>query len=379
MEDYKKRTWAEIDLSAIENNVRAMTAKLPAGCRFLGVVKADAYGHGAVPVTKRLEKCGCSYLAVACIDEAEELRKAGIEMPILILGATAAEYAETLSDLDATQALGDVATARAYAKALDETGKKLKVHIKLETGMGRLGFDVKNGDVSNAVEAVQLPNLQPEGVFTHFAVSDEPSREGCEAYTRKQFQAFTDAISEIERRANIKFGIRHCTNSGAMINYPETYLDMVRPGIALYGLYPAKEQGQIALCPAMSLRSRIVAVTDHAAGDSIGYGCAFTAKRSSRFAVIPIGYADGLHRVLSNKLEVLIHGKRCPQVGRICMDMCMVDVTDVPDVKAGDVATIFGADGKETISVDALAEKAGTISYELLCAVSPRVPRVYVG
>ncbi len=245
--------------------------------------------------------------------------------------------------------------------------------------MGRLGFDVKNRDVSNAVEAVQLPNLQPEGVFTHFAVSDEPSREGCEAYTRRQFKAFMDATSEIERRANIKFDIRHCTNSGAMINYPETYLDMVRPGIALYGLYPAKEQGGIALRPAMSLRSRIAAVTDHAAGDSIGYGCTFTAKRPSRFAVIPVGYADGLHRALSNKLEFLIHGKRCPQVGRICMDMCMVDVTGAPDVKAGDVATIFGADGKETISVNELAEKAGTISYELLCAVSPRVPRVYVG
>ena len=371
------RTWAEIDLSAIEENVRAMTAKLPDGCRFLGVVKADAYGHGAVPVAMRLEVCGCGYLAVACIDEAVELRKAGIKLPILILGMTAADCAKALVDLDVTQTVGDLATAKAYSKALDGTGKKLKVHIKLETGMGRLGFDVKNGDVSNAVEAVQLPGLLPEGVFTHFAVSDEPAREDCDAYTRKQFRAFLDAVSEIERRADMKFAIRHCTNSGAMINYPETYLDMVRPGIALYGLYPAKEHSGIALRPAMSLRSRIAAVTEHEAGDSIGYGCTFTAQRASRFAVVPIGYADGLHRVLSNRIEVLLHGKRCPQVGRICMDMCMVDVTDVPDVRAGDIATIFGADGRERISVDELAEKAGTISYELLCAVSPRVPRVY--
>ncbi len=379
MDDCKKRTWAEIDLSAIEDNVRSMKSKLPAGCRFLGVVKADAYGHGAVPVAKRLEQYGADYLAVACIDEAEELRAAGVRLPILIFGATAADYAVQLAELGVTQAVSSLEMARAFSEKLAAAGKTLRVHLKLETGMGRTGFDVKRGDVADAVEAVRLPGLDPEGVFTHFAVSDEPARAGCDAYTQKQFQIFTDAIASIEREAGLKFRIRHCTNSGAMVNYPAFCLDMVRPGIDLYGLYPGAERGEVTLRPAMALRSRIAAVTEHEAGDAISYGCTFTAQRKIRLAVVPIGYADGLHRTLSGKIEVLIHGVRCRQVGRICMDMCMVDVTDVPDVREGDTATIFGTDGSESISVDELAEKAGTISYEMLCAVSPRVPRVYLG
>lgn len=379
MEDCKKRTWAEIDLTAIEDNVRNMKAKLPEGCRFLGVVKADAYGHGAVPVAKRLESCGADYLAVACIDEAEELRGAGIRLPILILGATPADYAARLSELGVTQAVSSPEMARAYSEKLTAAGKTLKVHLKLETGMGRTGFDVKGGNVAAAAEAVRLPGLETEGAFTHFAVSDEPNRAGCDAYTRKQFQIFLDAVTEIEYETGRKISICHCANSGAMINYPEFYLDMVRPGIDLYGLYPAKERGEIVLRPAMALRSRIAAITDHEAGDSISYGCTYTVTRKTRLAVVPIGYADGLHRALSGKIDILIHGKRCAQVGRICMDMCMVDVTGVPDVQIGDIATIFGSDGGETISADELAEAAGTISYELLCAVSPRVPRVYIG
>jgi alanine racemase len=379
LEESKTRTWAEVDLSAIEDNVRNMRSRLPDGCRFLGVVKADAYGHGAVPVAKRLERCGADYLAVACIDEAEELRAAGIQLPILILGATPADCALRLSELDVTQAVGSLAMGRAFSEKLTAAGRTLKVHLKLETGMGRTGFDVKRGDVSGAAETVRLPGLVPEGVFTHFAVSDEPARDGCDEYTKMQFRVFMDAVAKIEREADMRFQIRHCTNSGAMINYPEYYLDMVRPGIDLYGLYPGAERGNVVLRPAMALRSRIAAVTEHEAGDSISYGCTFTAPKKIRLAVVPIGYADGLHRVLSGKIDVLIHGVRCRQVGRICMDMCMVDVTDVPDVQEGDTATIFGADGAEEISVDELAHLAGTISYELLCAVSPRVPRVYIG
>lgn len=379
MEECKKRTWAEIDLSAIADNVRAIKACLPEGCRFLGVVKADAYGHGALAVSKRLEQCGADYLAVACIDEAEELRAAGIMLPILILGTTPTELAPRLSELGVTQTIGTLDDARAFSERLAAAGRTLKVHIKLETGMGRLGFDVKRGDVAAALEAVRLPGLVPEGVFTHFAVSDEPARAGCDAYTRMQFRTFLDAVGKIERGAGMKFAIRHCVNSGAMVNYPAFCLDMVRPGIDLYGLYPGSERGALTLRPAMALRSRIAAVVEHEAGDSISYGCTFTAAHKMRVAVVPIGYADGLHRVLSEKISFLIHGVRCPQIGRICMDMCMVDVSGVPDARAGDVATIFGSDGGETISVDELAEKAGTISYELLCAVSPRVPRVYIG
>ncbi|MGI5984920.1 MAG: alanine racemase [Clostridiales bacterium] len=370
-----KRTWAEINLSAINCNYRSMREKLPENCKFMGVVKADAYGHGAVPIAGFLEKAYCDYLAVAFIDEAEELRNAGNKLPILILGATPVEFVERLTKLNVTQTVSNLETAREYSEALSKLGEKLKIHIKLETGMGRLGFNVKNGDVNEVVSMLSFPNLEAEGIYTHFSVSDEPSKD---EYTHRQFRVFCEAVDKIEKEAGVDFAIRHCVNSGAMVNYPKMYLDMVRPGLALYGMYPGAEKGDISLSPAMELKSRIAAVTEHEAGDCISYGAAFTADKKMRIAVLPIGYADGLHRVLSNKIDVLIHGRRCRQIGRICMDMCMVDVTEVPDAKAGDVATIFGQDGEESISVNELAEKAGTISYELVCAVSQRVPRVYI-
>ena len=371
----KKRTWAEIKISGIGYNYYTMKAKLPENCKFMGMIKADAYGHGAVPIARYLELVHCDYLAVACIDEAQELRDAGNKLPILVLGTTPIEFTERLVKLSVAQSVGNVDMARGYSSELGKLGAKLKIHLKLETGMGRQGFYVKNGDVSEAVSTLSLPNFEAEGVYTHFAVSDELSKDD---YTQKQFKLFTDAIEKIEKEAGIHFEIRHCANSGAMINYPEMYLDMVRPGIALYGMYPGAEKGGLRLAPAMELKSRVIAVSDYEAGDCISYGCTFTADKKTRVAVIPIGYADGLHRVLSNKIDVLIHSKRCRQIGRICMDMCMIDVTDVPEVKVGDIATIFGYDGHEFISVNELAEKAGTISYEMVCAISQRVPRVYI-
>lgn len=371
----KKRTWAEIKLSSIGYNYNSMREKLPENCKFMGVVKADAYGHGAVPIAQYLESLKCDYLAVACIDEAEELRNAGNKLPILILGATPVEFIEKLIELDVTQTVTDFESAKNYSNVLTKINKNLKIHIKLETGMGRLGFEVKNGDVSKVVSALSLPNFDVEGVYTHFAVSDESLKDD---YTQSQFKVFADAVDEIEKTTGIVFSIKHCTNSGAMINYPQMYLNMVRPGIALYGMYPGLEKGDIELAPVMELKSRIVAVADHEAGAYISYGCTFKVEKNMKIAVLPIGYADGLHRVLSNKIDVLIRGQRCKQIGRICMDMCMVDVTEVPDVKVGDIATIFGHDGREVISVNELAEKAGTISYEIVCAVSQRVPRVYI-
>ena len=371
----KKRTWAEIKLSALEYNYNSMRAKLPENCKFVGIVKADAYGHGAVPVARYLEELKCDYLAVACVDEAVELRKAGNQLPILILGATPAEFVDKLIELDITQTISNLSTARQFSHALEKLNKTLKIHIKLETGMGRLGFDVKNGDVSDVLSVLKLPNFEVEGIFTHFAVSDELIKDD---YTQKQFSIFRETVEKIEKESGTSFSIKHCANSGAMINYPEMYLNMVRPGLALYGMYPGKETGDISLVPVMELKSRIIAVSDHEQGESISYGCTFTTDKRMRIAVLPIGYADGLHRVLSNKIEVLIHEKRCRQVGRICMDMCMVDVTDVPEVKEGDIATLFGQYGEEMISVNALAEKAETISYEMVCAVSQRVPRVYI-
>jgi len=371
MDDKQKRTWAQIDLDAIEANVKNMRAKLPEGCRFLGVVKADAYGHGSVPVAKRLEQIGVEYLAVACLDEVRTLREAGITRPILILGITPAEYAKELCELNATQAVGSIGLARGLNEALKGTDAKLKVHIKLETGMGRTGFRAWGADnLADELEAVNMEHFQVEGVFTHFCVSDadEPV---CE-YTEVQFKRFLETIDRIEQASGKKFAIRHCTNSGAMMSFPETYLDMVRPGVSLYGMYPGSERSTVELHSAMTLYSRVAGVETHFPGDTIGYGRTFTAEREMRVAILPIGYADGLHRTLSNKLEVWLGGKRCRQIGRICMDMCMVDVTGT-DVKTGDVAEIFG----EHIPVDELADKAGTIHYELCCAVAPRVPRVY--
>ena len=371
----RSRTWAEISLDSIEHNYRAMRARLPEGCRFLAVVKADAYGHGAVKVARLLEKCGADYLAVACFSEALELRQAGVALPILILGYTAPELAVELAELNITQAVGDFGMAIELSRRLAEAGKTLKIHIKLETGMGRTGFySGDEGDFLRLKQTLSLPGLDAEGIFTHFAVSDEPREL---EYTQTQFRRFMDTMALLEKETGYSFKIRHCTNSGAMINYPQVYLDMVRPGLALYGMYPAAEHGALELRPAMQLKSRIAMITNHKKGDSISYGRTFRADRDMRVAVLPIGYADGLHRVLSNRLEVLINGRRCRQIGRICMDMCMVDVTGLPGVKPGDIATIFGHDGEAFIPVEELAEKAGTISYELVCAVSRRVPRVY--
>lgn len=372
MDDRKKRTWAEVSLGAIEHNYRAMRAKLPAGCRFLGVVKADAYGHGAVPVARLLEKLGAEYLAVACLDEARALREASIGLPILILGYTPPEYAPELAELDITQAVGNLETAEALSKALDGTDKTLKVHLKLETGMGRTGFRVfGQWKALPAATAVRLPHLSAEGVFTHFCVSD--GEEGVRDFTHEQLARFEEGIRAIETRSGHKFAIRHCTNSGAMHAFPETYMDMVRPGVSLYGLYPGPVRDQIDLIPAMTLKSRVAYVERHEPGDTVSYGRTFTVERPSEIAVVPIGYADGLHRTLSNKLEVMVNGKTAPQVGRICMDMCMVDVTGL-GVKPGDEVEIFG----RSMPIDDVADKAGTIHYELTCAVSARVPRVFV-
>lgn len=372
----QKRTWAEISLGSIAYNCRNMREKLPEGCRFLGVVKADGYGHGAVPVARCMEEAGASYLAVACIDEAAELRKAEIGLPILILGTTPPNLAVQLAGMQITQTVCDLETARRMSELLEGTGETLKIHVKLDTGMGRIGFQTGDGRAMEEMEALlRLPGLDAEGIFTHLAVSDEP---GGEAYTRLQFQRFVRTIEALEKTTGHHFAIKHCANSGAMVNYREFCLDMVRPGIATYGMYPGPDKGGLDLRPAMQLRSRIAAITEHAAGETISYGRTFTAEAPMRIAVLPIGYADGLHRVLSNQIDVLIRGQRAKQVGRICMDMCMVDITHIPACRVGDVATIFGRDGDAFIPVEEQAEKAGTISYEMVCAVSKRVPRVYV-
>lgn len=367
-----KRTWAEIHLENIEHNFLTLQSRLPEGCRCLGVVKADAYGHGALAVAGTLERIGCTYLAVACIDEAAALRAGGIRTPILILGPTPAECTEDLIRLDITQAVGNAA----YAAELNAAAGSgvLKVHAKLETGMGRTGFPANEDGLAELITAMALPQLDFEGVFTHFAMADVPG----DPYTAQQYERFRSTYLAAEQASGRAFRIHHCENSGAVIHTPLQYgEDLARPGVALYGLYPDSLREGPQLKPVMVLKSRIAAVTRHRAGDTIGYGRTYTCPRDMRIAVLPIGYADGLHRALSNKLEVEIGGKRVRQIGRICMDLCMLDITDLPEteVNAGTVATVFGG----LVEIDELAEKAGTIHYELCCAVSPRVPRVLFG
>ena len=374
MKQTQTRTWTEIDLSNLEHNYRALRAMLPQGCRFLGVVKADAYGHGAVQVARRLETLGAEYLAVACLDEALELRQAGITTPILILGYTPTDRAEALLDNGITQTVYDVEMARVLSNAAAAAGKTLKIHVKADTGMSRLGWLCGGEDQSAAVEAIAqvcaLPGLEAEGIYTHFANAD-----GDEDYTMLQFTRFLDLLEALKERG-ITFAIRHCAASAAALKFPCTHLDMVRPGIALYGHYPDPSCEGLdgpGLRPVMTLKTRVASVKAVPAGTPVSYGCTHVLDRETKLAALTIGYADGLPRLCSDKLEVLIGGQRAPVVGRICMDMCMADVTGL-DVAPGDEVEVFG----EHLPIEDVAALAGTIQYELLCAVSPRVHRAYL-
>ncbi len=374
MNDLQKRTWAEISLPNIRHNYEAIRKSLPAGCRFLGVVKADAYGHGAVPVSKLLQEAGADYLAVSCLDEALELRENGVSMPILILGHTPPEYTETLIANRITQTVSALAKAKEYAEAAGALGKTLKIHIKLDTGMSRLGYLCAGGyyetGVENLVKTVALPHLDIEGVYTHFAVSDEPG-EDCERYTRAQFKLFTDVIAAVESRSGFHFRIRHCANSGAVVSYPEMALDMVRPGELLYGY--GDTSGLLGLRPCMRLVTTVSTIKFYEPGTSVSYGRRFVTERRTRMGVLAVGYADGLPRLCSNKVSFAVPGGFAPQRGNICMDMCMVDLTDLPQVNVGSEVELFGPEN----SIEKLSDAAQTIPYELLCAVSKRVPRVY--
>ena len=365
------RTWVEISLSTLEHNYQEIRAHLPEQCELLGICKANSYGHGAVRVAQLLQQLGCRWIAVNNYDEAEELRAAGISTEILLLSPQPANIAVDLVDLDVTQSISSLDYAQRLSRHLAGTEHNLKSHLKLETGMGRTGFDaMDDSHLDDLLAALELPNLDVTGIFTHMAVADEPG----DPFNDLQFERFNVVIRELEQRSGKTFRLRHCANSGAVLYYPEMALDMVRPGLLLYGLYPGEDRGGFDLIPAMQLRSRVCEITTHRKGDTISYGRTFTCDRDMRLAVLPVGYADGLLRELSGKIDVKIRGHRCRQVGRICMDMCMIDITDFPDIKVGDVATVFGKDP----TASEQAEKAGTIPYELLCAVSHRVPRVYV-
>ncbi len=371
------RAWAEVNLDALARNYRLLRGLAP-GAKFLGLVKADAYGHGAVPVARKLQALGADMLAVACLAEAVQLRRAGLTLPVLCLGQTPPELAGLLLEYGVTQTVGDLETGRALSAAAVQAGKTLNIHVKVDTGMGRLGFVYyQDGDeaalerAGREIQALRaLPGLEAEGIFTHFADAD-----GSEAYTSNQYDRIQDVIGELWDRGLHPFQIYHCAASAAVLNYPWTqnHMNMIRPGIALYGCMPGPGMENPGLEPVMTVKSRVAVVRDLPAGAKISYGCAATLERDSKIAVLPLGYGDGLPRALSNQLEVLIGDRLCPVLGRICMDMCMVDVTDAPGVKAGDVAAVYGPGLTEKA-----AWLAGTIPYELLCQLTPRIPRLYL-
>lgn len=370
------RAWAEIELDNIAHNVREIRKITNRRTEIMGVVKADAYGHGVWGVTKTLLDSGVDRLAVSMLDEAIQLRKNGIGVPILILGYTDPSRADDVIINEVTQTVFSHELAQALSKAAVKHGKSIKVHIKIDTGMTRVGFMPGYSAVKNVIEISKLPGLVIEGLFTHFATADEKDR----SYTYMQFEKFMSICNELSR-IGIHIPVKHVCNSAAIIEYPEMHLDLVRPGIILYGMFPSQDvdKKKIELKPAMALKANITMVKDVEEQTSISYGRIYTTQRGSKIATIPIGYADGYTRLLSQKGIVLINGQKIPIVGRICMDQCMADITDlVAPVKVGDEVVLFGKQGDNEISVEDIAEAIGTISYEILCIIGKRIPRVYI-
>ena len=366
----QRGAWAEINLDAVANNVRTAKASLKPGTKLCAVVKADAYGHGAVRVAQEAARNGADFFAVALLQEGVALRDAGIDLPILVLGAMLPNVADLVVRYDISHAVFDEERLFALNEAALRQHKKAKIHLKIDTGMHRIGVHVKDAG-RFAKLAASLPGIELEGVFSHFATADADDKD----YAAYQFARFQEALKLIEAEG-VKIPIRHICNSAALTELEEYQLDMVRQGITLYGLHPA----HMISCyknfePVMTVKTLVSYVKHLPAGSSIGYGRSFTTKRPSVIATIPIGYADGVSRQLSNKGYMLVNGEKAPIVGKVCMDQLMLDVTDIPEVKVGDEVIVFG--GHE-LPMELVAEWANTICYELVCAVSPRVPREYV-
>lgn len=368
-----KRTWAEINLDNLEHNYKSIRRIAGNNVKFLGVVKADAYGHGSLRISKTLARLGADYLAVSSLDEAEELRYGGIDLPILILGHTPPTQVEKLVKYNITQTVTCEAKALEYESAAEKIGAKLKIHIKLDTGMSRLGFLCRNEHFNDCIAAIMrscsLAHLVSEGIFTHFSVADEDGEENIE-YTEKQFELFMSVISALESKG-LRFPIRHCANSGAFANFPQTYLDMVRPGLLTYG-YGAFAK-KLGLLPVMSEKTIIGTIKILDSNTSVSYGRLYTTAAKQRVGVLPIGYADGLFRRFSNGYQVSLPYGKAKILGRICMDMCMIDLSDYPQSEVGDEVEIFGNNS----TIEKMSEYADTIPYEITCAVSKRVPRIY--
>lgn len=373
MEKNLRAVWAEIDLNKIENNMKRIK-ELAGDREVIAVVKADAYGHGATSVVPVLLENGASKLAVAVIAEGIELRDAGIKEPIMILGYTPLELGEDLINYDIEQTVYDLEYAKELSNIAKKLGKKAKIHIALDTGMGRIGFLPNEESFKDVVEIYNLDGLDVCGIFTHFSTADEEDK----TYTYEQFNKIKDFNDKL-KEVGIDIKLKHASNSGAIIDLPETYLDGVRAGIILYGYYPSDEvnKDRLKLEPALTLKTRVSHVKTLDKDMYISYGRTFKTERKSVIATLPIGYADGYLRLLSGKAKVIINGKFANVVGRICMDQCMIDVTDIGDVKVSDEVILLGEDGDLKFNADDMAEAMGTINYEVLCMIRHRIPRIY--
>ena len=367
------RAKVEIDLKVLEENYRAIRAKVPSDVRMLCVVKADGYGHGAVPVARRLESAGANYFGVATIDEGIELRNDGISLPVLVMGGVMPwDETATLWEHQLTPVLADFEGLRRLAQDAKQRKAPINAHVKVDTGMGRLGFSLDELEgLAKALKSAEC--IRVEGAMSHFSCSEQR-----DAYGMAQISRFREAVSFLKAHAILP-SLLHMANSGAVCQYPEAYFSMVRVGIMLYGSYSDSSLAdKIPVRPIMKLASRVAYVKVFPAQSALSYGRTFITKRKTKVAYIAAGYADGIPRALSNKGAVLLHGQRCPIIGRVCMDWLLADVTDLPDVELGEEAVLMGAAGNDSITADEIAGHAGTIPYEILCSISRRTSRAYV-
>ena len=375
--EYTKRSWAAVDLDAIAHNAGVIRTLLAPSCRIMAVVKADAYGHGDKYVAEELARAGTrvEWFGVSCFEEALALRAQGIERDILVFGPTAPERAWMLERYNITQTVFGAEYAARLGQAAQEQGVTVPIHIKVDTGMARLGFAAESS-AADIADICRRQEFRAGGIYTHFSCADEADADAV-AYTRAQYADFCAVLAELAEQG-ITFSLRHCCNSAATFNFPDMHMDMVRPGVALYGLNPGSDRPEAQqLHPAMALYSTVSMVKDVPAGTAVSYGRVYRAAQPLRVATVAIGYADGYARALSGKARMLVRGQFAPVIGRVCMDQLMLDVTGIAGVQAGDMVTLVGQDGAQALTFDEMAALSGTIHYEKICLIGKRVPRVY--
>ena len=378
--------WAEIDLKAIAHNVGELRRITKPDARLMAVVKANGYGHGAVEVSRCALENGAAMLGVARIEEGIQIRKAGINAPTLVFGYTLPRLAGDLLHYDLTQSVATSAAARELSQAASSLAKPIKIHLKVDTGMGRLGLlstpetsgspqKINADALAEALAIADLDGLQLEGIFTHFAAADSADK----AYANYQLELFLHFVKNLQK-AGLNPALKHAANSGALIDMPRSHLDLVRPGISIYGLYPSDEVDcpKVSLMPAMTLKTQIIQLKKVPAGFNVSYGMTYTTPHPTTIATIPLGYADGLNRRLSSRGQMLVGGQRVPIIGRVCMDLTLLDVGAIEPVRMGDEVVVFGRQGNEILTVDEMAASLDTINYEIVTGISARVPRVYL-